>query len=1211
MGQKPSSPALSEEELSALIKQVHELCAPGNVVYRIKNGGITYRDEKKVTSPLKLFTLNDVILAVKLAITANLGSDVDTKSIPHEGIPSWFNPDLSLSSTLKDTFGLKLITEIHRENGTHCFLACNFDIDAKRGVPRRGDLKEPRLIEFKGEPRPSEIFEDAAKVKHEDIEAHAVMERKSRPQVWVVIRSSSFDGDWKEHFKIGSVPFEVDHFNCTAWPTSPVLVHEELYNSFLAVKDEIVATIEPLLQNYRAITLNVVGHSMGGAIGTLIAVYLARVLPFRDSRRKHILQHWAIGSPRVGNIHFRKLYDRTVLQLPRVRSFRLASDKDVVPLLPFDPTYVHCGWRALLHSKGVSFKATIHSKFQETLDGLVLPNEVMRDHSARSYLEQLESLRHAVRRAIRMRERGDEAMEASQWDQAVIEYSEGLKWHDQDYPLYFHRAKAHIQLKHYANALSDIDTAVKLDPTSAEAFLRKGEIHQLRYESKHAIECFKRVLVLSPHHSEAVRLLAASKSLPKPHHGESYAVGPATDSVAASTARGGIAHKWSISVSGKGRIGAWTSMDAPSKDIEMAEIKEDVDFDEKTEIGHKRGISRLSYSPTPESKTRRGPKRVSSALHFSRPSAYDRIGTPLQDEMSPIRQSAEIRPSFYQRESRMKSELHLLDDDESRSSQRLSMEEKEFDLDHKGLTLYMGQFCPFSQRCEIALREKGLEFKKCYVRSGQSAPKWFLKLAPNGKAPVLRHDQHVVADSHAILLYLEETFPKPHLLPTDEEERKNLLNRISESGKFMLSFAKFLFCKNPRELPRYKAEFAAHLDAHEHAIAGIFFAGDDLTLIDIALWTIYHRFSALKHYKRFELSKVTYGRLHSWLATLENREAFKMAKFGDDGGGETGSFIKSLERKARSGPLDFVLIVNNAIGRSLELLQERLTNLSSAAKDEEIHDIELESISKDFDQLFALLVIQRKCKKFVLFPYFESIRKNIETGITPILIPQVNPDALPASAKDPYDCIDESLNRLKSHLGSLKEGKSDRKINASHISSSVHKLALAIDDVIDEEEKVIYEFVLNQSWEEQGRLLQALFQSLLEAEVHLLIVWSFKHALDKTARLQLLRPLAFSFGPAQYQQYTEWLEMEAGIEYTRLSSQAKRLVTRSASDAKLERSASSSSGVGSSISSPAVSSGASPSPLPVSPSSIPSSFPAISHSASKESPVLSKPPSSS
>jgi len=199
--------------------------------------------------------------------------------------------------------------------------------------------------------------------------------------------------------------------------------------------------------------------------------------------------------------------------------------------------------------------------------------------------------------------------------------------------------------------------------------------------------------------------------------------------------------------------------------------------------------------------------------------------------------------------------------------------------------------------------------------------------------------------------------------------------------------------------------------------------------------------------------------------------------------------------------------------------------------------------------------------------------------------------------KDPFEPIEEVLNSLKAQLAIFRDSKMpERKASSQNLSAAVGKVALMLDDVIDEEEKVLNDYALNsQSWEDQARTLQLIFQSLSEAQIHLLVVWSFKHSMDKAARLQLLRPLAFSFPAAQYQQFTEWLESEASAEYASVAGQAKRLVrTSSASESRGDRSLSASGSLILSSSSGAI--GAIGGAIPALPASLalPATMPAIS-----------------
>lgn len=79
-----------------------------------------------------------------------------------------------------------------------------------------------------------------------------------------------------------------------------------------------------------------------------------------------------------------------------------------------------------------------------------------------------------------------------------------------------------------------------------------------------------------------------------------------------------------------------------------------------------------------------------------------------------------------------------------------------------------------SIRLRAALNLKGLEYE--YVayalRKGETRRPDFLSLNPQGLVPVLeRDDGHVLTQSLSIIEWLEETYPKPVLLPEDRDGR--------------------------------------------------------------------------------------------------------------------------------------------------------------------------------------------------------------------------------------------------------------------------------------------------------------------------------------------------------------------------------------------------------------------------------------------------------
>jgi maleylacetoacetate isomerase len=69
------------------------------------------------------------------------------------------------------------------------------------------------------------------------------------------------------------------------------------------------------------------------------------------------------------------------------------------------------------------------------------------------------------------------------------------------------------------------------------------------------------------------------------------------------------------------------------------------------------------------------------------------------------------------------------------------------------------------ERVRIALHLKGLSFT--YVAVGSLAPGEYARLNPQGLLPALDIDGRIIAQSSAILDYLEEAYPQPGLLPAD------------------------------------------------------------------------------------------------------------------------------------------------------------------------------------------------------------------------------------------------------------------------------------------------------------------------------------------------------------------------------------------------------------------------------------------------------------
>ncbi|PHU10179.1 Glutathione S-transferase Z1, partial [Capsicum chinense] len=84
---------------------------------------------------------------------------------------------------------------------------------------------------------------------------------------------------------------------------------------------------------------------------------------------------------------------------------------------------------------------------------------------------------------------------------------------------------------------------------------------------------------------------------------------------------------------------------------------------------------------------------------------------------------------------------------------------------------YWRSSCAF--RVRIALNLKGLEYeyKAVDLLKGEQTDPEYLKLNPLGYVPTLVDGDAVIADSFAIIMYLEEKYPLQALLPQDCQKR--------------------------------------------------------------------------------------------------------------------------------------------------------------------------------------------------------------------------------------------------------------------------------------------------------------------------------------------------------------------------------------------------------------------------------------------------------
>jgi glutathione S-transferase len=112
---------------------------------------------------------------------------------------------------------------------------------------------------------------------------------------------------------------------------------------------------------------------------------------------------------------------------------------------------------------------------------------------------------------------------------------------------------------------------------------------------------------------------------------------------------------------------------------------------------------------------------------------------------------------------------------------------------------------PFStnvERVALALAHKELKVEWVDVPATDRAP--VVAVSGQPLVPVLEEDGRVVADSTAILEYLEERFPEPPLYPADEARRAE--------ARLLIDWFKRVWKRPPNELDRLAAAAADERD---------------------------------------------------------------------------------------------------------------------------------------------------------------------------------------------------------------------------------------------------------------------------------------------------------------------------------------------------------------------------------------------------------------
>ncbi|XP_026461320.1 glutathione S-transferase omega-1-like [Ctenocephalides felis] len=153
--------------------------------------------------------------------------------------------------------------------------------------------------------------------------------------------------------------------------------------------------------------------------------------------------------------------------------------------------------------------------------------------------------------------------------------------------------------------------------------------------------------------------------------------------------------------------------------------------------------------------------------------------------------------------------------------------------------IYSMEYCPYAQRARLVALAKNLPHDVVNINL-KSKPDWFLQMYPEGKIPVLQHQDDIVGDSIAICDYLELKIPNPILAHVAYRKCDQKLRK--DWGRIVGLMTRITFGNNLRNeggVSEVICKLHKYLGAFEKALRDrntIYFNGDVPGIMDYIMW---------------------------------------------------------------------------------------------------------------------------------------------------------------------------------------------------------------------------------------------------------------------------------------------------------------------------------------------------------------------------------------
>ncbi|MBE7199957.1 MAG: glutathione S-transferase family protein [Parafilimonas terrae] len=170
------------------------------------------------------------------------------------------------------------------------------------------------------------------------------------------------------------------------------------------------------------------------------------------------------------------------------------------------------------------------------------------------------------------------------------------------------------------------------------------------------------------------------------------------------------------------------------------------------------------------------------------------------------------------------------------------------------MIVYGTGYSPYVRKVLVALAEKGVAYEHKPVMF-HAPDESFQACSPLGKIPALEADGFRLADSSAILWYLERKHPTPPLMPSEPEAlgRAVWFDKFGDTelfGKLIVPFVERVLKPNMMKQPTDEAAVSKALDKDlpplfdylEGAISGPYLVGNAFSIADISIVTGFYNF---------------------------------------------------------------------------------------------------------------------------------------------------------------------------------------------------------------------------------------------------------------------------------------------------------------------------------------------------------------------------------